>query len=372
MLFRAPDSLDAVTLESIKRIGETRKNLAYALSGTLRWTGLVRRLATAQAVRGSVGIEGYRVSVGDAIAAVEGIEPTETSADNWSATLAYQQAMTYVLQLADDPHFSYDEGLIRALHFMVMQYKPEKRPGKWRPGGIRVTEARTGVVVYEAPDVEQVPGLISELVASLRGADPAPPLVRAAMAHLNLTMIHPFADGNGRMARCLQTLVLVREGILDKHFCSIEEYLGRHTAEYYAVLAGIGRGQWSPHSDTADWIRFNVLAHARQAVFFKKQVEDMRMLWDRLETVLKERGLPERMLLALADAAIRPSIRNSTYRTSADISETLASRDLKQLVKAGLLEAHGQARGRTYTASESIRAIWRELASNIPEPLKDF
>jgi len=41
------------------------------------------------------------------------------------------------------------------------------------------------------------------------------------MAHLNLVMIHPFSDGNGRMARCLQTLVLGREGILEPEFSSL-------------------------------------------------------------------------------------------------------------------------------------------------------
>ena len=67
-------------------------------------------------------------------------------------------------------------------------------------------------------------------------------MVRGAMAHLNLTMINPFKDGNGRISRALQTLVLAREGILHPVFCSIEEWLGRVTAEYYAVLAEVGQG----------------------------------------------------------------------------------------------------------------------------------
>lgn len=66
------------------------------------------------------------------------------------------------------------------------------------------------------------------------------------MAHLNLVMIHPFSDGNGRMARCLQTLVLAREGILEPEFSSIEEYLGRNTQDYYSVLAETSEGSWHP------------------------------------------------------------------------------------------------------------------------------
>ncbi len=49
---------------------------------------------------------------------------------------------------------------------------------------------------------------------SMEDSDAHPAMIRAAMAHLNLVMVHPFKDGNGRMARALQTLVLARERIL--------------------------------------------------------------------------------------------------------------------------------------------------------------
>ena len=69
-------------------------------------------------------------------------------------------------------------------------------------------------------------------------------MVRAAMAHLNLVMIHPFRDGNGRMARCLQTYVLACEQIVSPVFSSIEEYLGRNTPAYYNILDEVGGGSW--------------------------------------------------------------------------------------------------------------------------------
>jgi Fic family protein len=85
------------------------------------------------------------------------------------------------------------------------------------------------------------------------------------MAHLNLVMIHPFSDGNGRMARCIHTLVLAREGILEPEFCSIEEYLGYEQQGYYDVLAKVGRGSWHPKSDTRPWLRFILKGHLVQA-----------------------------------------------------------------------------------------------------------
>ncbi|MCK9899146.1 Fic family protein [Frankia sp. Cpl3] len=62
------------------------------------------------------------------------------------------------------------------------------------------------------------------------------------MAHLHLVSIHPWADGNGRMSRSLQTLMIAREGVLAPEFSSIEAWLGRpgNTWEYYRELAARG------------------------------------------------------------------------------------------------------------------------------------
>lgn len=107
---------------------------------------------------------------------------------------------------------------------------------------------------------------MSELIESLNRSTDPPVIVRAAMAHLNLVMIHPFRDGNGRMARCLQTLVLARGGQhLNPVFSSIEEYIGANVRAYYDTLAEVGQGGWHPERDAPPWIRFCVTAHFRQA-----------------------------------------------------------------------------------------------------------
>ena len=91
-------------------------------------------------------------------------------------------------------------------------------------------------------------------------------------------MIHPFKDGNGRMARVLQTLVLARYGILAPEFSSIEEYLGvkRNTQEYYAVLAQVGGGSWKPMNSASPWVSFNLRAHYVQAQTVLHRVKETR------------------------------------------------------------------------------------------------
>jgi Fic family protein len=355
MLFQPPD-LDRRELDVLARIEELKRVLGYAVSATpRRWYGVLRRVTFARAIRGSNSIEGYVVSVDDAVAAAEGGEPLEAGATAWEAVKAYQSAMTYVIQLADDPHFAYSTALVRSLQFMMLQYDLAKRPGRWRPGAIFVRDDERGALVYEGPDAELVPGLMEELSGVLNQSAPeAPGIIKAAMAHLNLVMIHPFSDGNGRMARCLQTLVLARTGVLAPPFSSIEEYLGHNTRAYYDVLAEVGGGTWNPSRDARPWIRFCLTAHYRQAQTLLVRTREIQRLWDLLEVEVQRRGLPERTLYALADAAMGLRVRNATYRPIAEVSDQVAGRDLKALAEAGLLAAQGERRGRHYVASDLV------------------
>jgi Fic family protein len=357
MLFVAP-KLNQQELEVIEQIDAMRQSLKYAISTPARWYGALRRATFARNIRHSNGIEGINVTRDDAMAAVENQEPTETAKPVWQATVGYRDAMTYVLQLASDPHFSYSESLIRSLHFMIAQHDLAKHPGRWRPGMIFIRDEKKQVNVYEGPDVDLVPELMAELVQNLNESSDLPVKVRAAMGHLNLVMIHPFSDGNGRMARCLQTLILAREQFIEPPFCSIEEYLGRFTQEYYDVLAAVGEGSWHPKNDCRAWIRFNLVAHYRQGTWLLQRIRMTQRVWDELERLLEARRLPARAVSALSDAAFGYRVRNSSYSPQAEVSEQVGNQDLKALVKAGLLIAEGETRGRVYIASPLVKDIY--------------
>ena len=313
-------------MAALERIEDLRRQLRYRVAEPRRWVGSVRRVLSARAIQGSNSIEGYDVSLEDALAAVEGSEPAEAEERDWLAVLGYRRAMTYVLKLADDPHFEYSSALIRSLHFMVTEYSLEASPGLWRPGPIWVQNSATGDIVYEAPESDAVPELIEALISQLRSDDDVPAMVRAAMAHLNLVMIHPFRDGNGRMARCLQTLALARDRILSPEWMSIEEYLGAHTQAYYDILAEVGRGAWNPLLDARPWVRFCLKAHYIQAANVLRRIRESERLWVAIDELRVRNELPERVVSSLFDAATGLRIRNSSHRKSVESSELSRSR----------------------------------------------
>jgi Fic family protein len=368
VLFTAPE-LGERELAVIHDIDDLAEKLRLRLHDPRRWFGSLRREQFARAVQGSNSIEGFDAAVDDAAAIELGEEPLDASEETRLAIKGYCDALTYVLQMSTEPHFDYGEQLLKSLHFMMTGYDLKNRPGLWRAGAVYVRNDDTGEVVYEGADIDDVPSLMHELALSLNVDNDCPPMVLAGMAHLNLVMIHPFRDGNGRMARCLQTLVLARRGILSPVFCSIEEYLGRNTQPYYDVLGQVGGGSWQPDGDALPWVRFMLTAHLRQARTLLRRIKESERLWDELEKLVERLGLPGRTLAPLYDAAMRFRVRNGTYRailadSEDEITEQVASRDLRLLTTADLLVAHGAARGRFYTATKELAGLRSRIVSD--------
>ena len=89
----------------IARIDEVRKALTYA-TASRRWTGALARMTFARGIQGSNAIESYNVTIDDALAAADNEEPLDAQGETWAALMGYRNALGYILQLSDDPHFS--------------------------------------------------------------------------------------------------------------------------------------------------------------------------------------------------------------------------------------------------------------------------
>jgi Fic family protein len=369
MIFETPalrdDEKDVLGL-----LAERHEELGDRVREPRRWFGTLRRMAFARAIQGSNSIEGYNASLDDVVAEVDG-EPTLSADEETQHALAgYRDAMTYVLQISGDRGLAVDEGLVKSLHFMMIKHDLRKNPGQWRPGPVYVVD-ESGRTVYEGPSSEDVPPLIGELLATI-ATDQSPVLVKAAMAHLNLVLIHPFSDGNGRMARCLQTLLLARDRLLAPVFSSIEEFLGRNTQAYYDVLAEVGGGTWQPDRDARPWLRFCLRAHYIQIATMLRRRTEAEQLWNRSLELAQRRGLPERCAAGVMNAAYGLRLRRGSYQSAAEdavgeeISSQSASRDLKAMIELGLLEPVGERRRRYYLASEDVRKLWLGIRAERP------
>ncbi|MCH8035891.1 MAG: Fic family protein [Proteobacteria bacterium] len=351
-------SLDAEEAAVLDRINEMRRQLRYyVVQEPRRWTGLLARMTRARALRASNSIEGIIVSAEDALAAIDNEDPTEADKSTWQAVAGYHAAMDYILQRCRDQNFQFSKDVLLAVHFMISQHDLNANPGNYRPGWVGVHNTQTGELVHEGVDRDLLEPLVDELIDYMNDADEQPVILKAAMTHLNLTLLHPFSDGNGRTARCFQTAVLTNEGIVAPIFSSIEEYTGQNQQEYYDVLTEVGGGGWNPERDSQPWVRFCLKAHYRQARTLLRRTREIERVYNDLHKLVTGLGLPERTALALVEALSGLRVRNASYRVSSDISNNLASRDLKALVDAELLVPQGERRGRSYSPADLVQQI---------------
>lgn len=362
MLYQAP-ALSDLDYEVLDQINSLADQQSLFLAIPRRWSGTLRRSTVARSVQGSNSIEGFHASV-ENVAAIIDDEETDTVTETRLAIEGYRDALTYVLRLAPEPQ-TIDVSLLRSLHYMMLKHEPDKHPGSWRPGAVWV-ENNEGEVMYEAPDRGVIEPLLDEFVVAINQQH-VQPLVGAAMAHLNLALIHPYSDGNGRMARCVQTAALAANGAQHPEYSSIEEYLGSNTPAYYAVLTEVARGAWTPERSARPWLEFCLWAHLRQATRLGRRFAEAEALWDGVEQLLTSKRAPNRSVAALVDVAKGWSITRSIYvkRVSSSLAETIsndvASRDLASLVGQDLLQPLGEKRGRRYVASDSLRAVWAQI-----------
>ncbi|MFI9407186.1 Fic family protein [Nocardia sp. NPDC052316] len=366
MLFPTPPLSDADE-RVLSEVDRMREALRHQLQNApAAWTGGLRKFLTADAVAASNSIEGFKVATVDVEDLMAGERDVDISEENRAETLAYERMMTYLQTLHDAQDFSYSKGLLNALHWMLQGHRhTARRPaGQWRRGPVYVTDVRDpSIAAYTAPEAAAVPTLMAELVDWLADTDEFHPLVRAAMAHLHLVSIHPWADGNGRMSRSLQTLMIAREGVLAPEFSSIEAWLGRpgNTWEYYQVLGRRG-SEYHPDQDVSEWIRFNLIAYHQQAQTVHARFVRSGRVWEALTDFATSTGLDERLITALHDVAMSGRVRRTRYEQNEGLNLQQAQRDLRELVRRQVLEPVGRTRARFYVAGPDFSETALEIA----------
>lgn len=357
MIFSAPP-IEGSLRKHLKELQGLRSRLEKQVGQPARWIGSLRREVLAASISGSASIEGFSVSPDEAVELTDRRAAVADDDENRQAVACYARAMDHVGTMALDPRFRWLDRVILDLHFDACYFQRDKDPGLWRTGPIGVTGA-DGILEYRAPDAKKVPALMTEVVKSLQRGEPkTDAVVRAAMAHLNVISVHPFRDGNGRISRIVQSLVLAREGARAPEFFSIEEYLGTHTQDYYAALREVQAGSYQPQRDATSWVEFCVEAHIVQARQRLAQIEEAAQRWSNLEALVEERSWPDRLVIALEQSLAGRTDR-TRYGREAEISTATASNDLRRLLDAGFLRQVGRGRSTGYEASKPLREQFR-------------
>ena len=179
----------------------------------------------------------------------------------------YVAALKHGLRRLREDDFPLSLRLIREMHALLLRggRGATRQPGEFRKGQVWVGGPSPALAHFVPPPPEALPDALAALERFLHEpAGRTPPLVKAALAHVQFETIHPFGDGNGRLGRLLIVLILCNEGVLRDPSLYLSLYFKRHRAGYYERLNGVRvRGDWE------GWLGFfldGVAETAQQAV----------------------------------------------------------------------------------------------------------
>ncbi len=215
-----------ITLEILNRVAEISEAVGRlaVLSSEVRALRL-RRINRIRTIHGSLAIEGNTLSEAQITAILEGkrvIAPPREVQEVKNALSAYDRFDTWRPEVEKD--------LLEAHRVLMSNLIDEV--GVYRSSGVGVMAG--GQVIHMAPPAERVPQLMGDLFRWLATTD-AHPLIASSVFHYEFEFIHPFADGNGRMGRLWQSLILARWNPLFAD-TPVESLVFEHQAEYYQVL----------------------------------------------------------------------------------------------------------------------------------------
>jgi Fic family protein len=247
--------------------------------------------------------------------------------------------------------------LIRGVHerLLATGRGADKMPGEFRRSQNWIGGTRPGNAIYVPPPHTAVAGCMSELERYLHDMPTrTPPLIKAALAHVQLETVHPFLDGNGRVGRLLITLLLCAEGVLHEPMLYLSLYLKQHRAEYYTLLTHVREeGDWEA------WLTFfatGVLETATGAVHTAQRlVELFRADRERILTLGRSAGTTLRIYDALRS---KPIDKVGSLSVRSGTSEPTTNTGLKQLERLGIArEITGRKRDRAFSYPAYIQIL---------------
>lgn len=230
----------------------------------------LRRVNRIRTIHGSLAIEGNTLSEEQITAILDGkrvLAPPREIQEVFNAHAAYEALQSW------QPH---DEQALLEAHATLMKGLLEES-GQYRSGGVGVMAGSQ--VIHMAPPASRVGRLMQQLLGWLAQTD-LHPLLAGSIFHYEFEFIHPFADGNGRMGRLWQTLILSRWNPL-LAYLPVESLVHDHQADYYRALQ-----ESTAQADTAPFVVF-MLERIRDAVLAGATPQVAPQVTPQVELLLK-------------------------------------------------------------------------------------
>lgn len=310
------------------------------------WEKEFREDAIVRSVHHGTHIEGNKLEKEEAYDVLRGKDVMGRARDV-QEVINYRTVIDLIDQESKKKNKQITEGLIQKIHTIVVKnILYTEQSGKYRTKQVVIKNSETGEVTFKPPAPLEVPYLMKEFISWVNNIsdDELHPILKAGIAHHELVRIHPYIDGNGRMARIIATLILLNGGYDIRRFFSLEEYYDKDAISYYENL------QRATSGDMTTWLEYFT---------FGASVEFIRVK-DKILRLSKDAKMKEKFggkQIFLTDRQIKlieymqdiGYIQNKAFVTLfPDLSEDSILRDLKELMSNKLVKKIGKTKAARY------------------------
>ena len=249
--------------------------------------------------------------------------------------------------------------LIREMHEIILRSGrgAAKQPGEFRRSQNWIGGTRPGNALFVPPPPDRLHDCLDRFERFLHAKDVAlPPLIRAALAHVQFETIHPFLDGNGRLGRLLITLILVEAGILREPILYLSLFLKSRRDDYYRLLQEVRQAAaWEA------WLEFFLTGVAETAEQASDTARELIAMFDAHRQRIQTLGRSAPSALRVHEfMQARPIVTIQTVADALQTSFPTAAGALEKLADLEIVrETTGKRRGRIFAYSNYLALLDR-------------
>ncbi len=328
----------------------------------------LRQVTTIESVGSSTRIEGAELSDEEVARVLGGLSIDSFRARDEAEVRGYGELLQTIFDSFSE--IPLEERFLQQLHQMLLRHseRDARHRGQYKTLDNNV-EARypdgRSEIIFHTVSPFDTPRLMTELVAATNTALAdltLHPVVTIARFIVDFLAIHPFQDGNGRLARAVTSLLLLRAGYEYVPYSSLERVIEENKQAYYAALRASQLAIRTFPNNFGEWLRFflRALRVQQQNLAAKLDVERsmiaLSAVQERVLSAIDEHGRATTTLIA--NALSQPT---RTVRYHLDV-----------LTQRGIIEAHGEKRGRYYRRASGATAIAPSPESRTAEMLAEI
>lgn len=310
-----------ITSAILNLVVETGELLGHWAAYTGRASPLLRKENRIRTIQASLAIEHNSLTTGQVTAIMDGkrvLAPAKDIQEVRNAIQAYEHLNIWQASSLED---------LLSAHRLLMKGLVDN-PGQLRRGDVGIY--RGNQLVHMAPPASQVPRLVDELLAWLNTTD-LHPLIASSVFHYEFEFIHPFADGNGRMGRLWQTLIL-SYWRAELAWLPVETLIHFQQERYYTIL-----GECDKASDCTAFVEF-MLQNLAEAL--RESISAPHILSEEMsEEVSEKEGIILQLLIA------QPKLTASNLASILGVTSRTIERYLSALQRKGKVQRVGARKG---------------------------